>query len=98
MPDAERKWNPRYVAYARAHGDDPETRLAKDRDEWPGGCMVGFSFWIHDRWRDFARHLGIDCKQPSGGFWRVDIIVHNHVHGDVDHAFDEWLGGQSCQN
>jgi hypothetical protein len=47
------EWNPRYVLYAEAHGFDPEAMLEHDKQVWPGGCMVGFSFWIQEAWRQF---------------------------------------------
>lgn len=38
--------NPRYAAYARAHGRTPEAMLEHDRAEFPGGCMAGFIAWM----------------------------------------------------
>jgi len=35
-------WNPRYVAYATAHGRAPGEMLAADEAEFPGGRMTGF--------------------------------------------------------
>lgn len=35
------EWNPRYVAYARAHGKTPKTMLAHDEEAWPGGGRRG---------------------------------------------------------
>ena len=46
-------WNPRYVAYASAHGHSPEEQMAIDRAAYPGGCMSRFICWISDRSRDF---------------------------------------------
>ena len=40
------KFNPRYTAYASAHGKTPDEMLEHDRAEWPGGCMCGFLVWI----------------------------------------------------
>lgn len=40
--------NPRYIAYAKAHGETPEGRMETDKRRWPGGCMVGFMLWMSD--------------------------------------------------
>lgn len=53
-----REWNPRYVAYATAHGRGPEAMLAHDKEESPGGCMVEFMLWISGRWREWRKLRG----------------------------------------
>ncbi len=52
-------WNPRYLAYAAAHGRDPDAMLAHDREAWSGGCMVGFICWISDGMADWLRVRGV---------------------------------------
>ena len=47
------EWNPRFVAWANLHGRTPEEQIEHDREEWPGGCMTGFSLWIHGEARVF---------------------------------------------
>lgn len=72
-----REWNPRYVAYADAHGKTPDQMLAHDKAEHPGGCMMEFMFWIGARWREWDRLNG--HADPG---W----------HSSADHvAFDGWL-------
>lgn len=44
-------WNPRFIAYAAAHGRTPASMLRHDRAAYPGGCMAGFMAWIQDQWR-----------------------------------------------
>lgn len=39
------QWNPRYLAYATAHGRTPEAQLEADRALWPGASMTGFILW-----------------------------------------------------
>jgi GTP-dependent phosphoenolpyruvate carboxykinase len=41
--------NPRYIAYAKAHGKTPDAMLAHDKKEWPGGCMTGFILWMREQ-------------------------------------------------
>jgi hypothetical protein len=49
------KWNPRYVAYASAHGATPEVMLLTDKERYPGGCMAGFIMWISTQMQAFLR-------------------------------------------
>ena len=44
---------PRYSAYCRAHGRDPESMLAHDRERFPGGKMAGFIVWLRREWSAF---------------------------------------------
>ena len=53
-----RVWNPRYIAYARAHGHEPGDQFAHDKTERPAGCMTGFILWISQAWRDFEIETG----------------------------------------
>ena len=52
------EWNPRYVAYARAHGKTPKTMLAHDEEAWPGGKMTGFMLWISAAWSRWRIYMG----------------------------------------
>jgi len=68
--------NPRYLAYCRAHGRDPVSMLAFDRERAPGGHMGPFIRWVSDRWEEWRRANG---RRPM------------ESHPD-DHApFDAWL-------
>lgn len=77
-------YQPRYVAYARAHGRTPDEQLAHDEDRWPGGCMTGFICWIGERWQEWRRENGISLDYPLS---RKD-------HAD----FDQWLAVTSEEN
>lgn len=69
--------NPRYVAYARAHGETPDAMLARDVERWPGGKMTGFVAWISAAW------LAWDRERKHGA---------NHVRTPEEHtAFTAWL-------
>lgn len=57
-------WNPRYVAYATAHGRDPDAQLEHDREAWPGGAMCGFVLWIGERWTAWRREHGRRQWEP----------------------------------
>lgn len=51
-----RPWNPRFLAYAKAHGfeGNPEGMLAHDRAKHPCARAMGFLLWIDkrlDEWR-----------------------------------------------
>jgi len=73
-------YQPRYVAYARAHGRTPDEQLAHDVERWPGGCMTGYICWIGERWQEWRQEKGLSLDyQPS----RAD-------HAD----FDRWLANR----
>ena len=75
--------NPRYIAYAAAHGRAPESMMAHDDAAWPGGRMCGFTLWIADRWRDWKQ------AQPES---RRNAARHGWILSDDDHAsFDAML-------
>lgn len=63
--------NPRYLAYCSAHGRTPDDMLAYDREQFPGGCMVGFMLWINQR---------------MTAFLAVNRDVDRYVMSDSDHA------------
>ena len=54
MSDLNERMNPRYEAYARAHGKTPEAMTQADKAAWPGGSMTGFTLWIGKQLRQFA--------------------------------------------
>lgn len=45
--------NPRYAAYALAHGMTPDAMMEHDRIAYPGGCMCGFVLWMSEQKRAF---------------------------------------------
>lgn len=51
-------WNPRYEAYARAHGRAPEAMLEHDDERWPGGKMCGFMVWVSQRKQEWMKLHG----------------------------------------
>ena len=71
------EWNPRYTLYARSQGRDEDGQIAHDREEYPGGCMFGFTFWIREKWREFCSREGY-CYEM-----RLCWVKE----------FDEWLTG-----
>jgi len=58
-----KKWNPRYGCYAKAHGRLPEKQLEQDKEDWPGGCMVGFILWNTKKLMEFAK------VSPNSFYW-----------------------------
>jgi len=75
--------NPRYVAYARSHGNDPDDQLVADIARWPGGRMTGFLTWMSARWSEWETETGhtgtrTDADQVAFDAWlaeRTDRIV-----------------------
>ena len=47
--------NPRYAAYAKAHGRTTADMMERDRAAWPGGCMCGFLVWMSEQHRAFFK-------------------------------------------
>ena len=88
------QYTSRYLNYCRVHGEpDPEKMLEKDRETWPGGCMVGFSLWIQKKWREWYKTLGpCDGRGPRGV-----CLIAGHIQGlHQDHAaFDVWLSKET---
>ncbi len=76
-------WNPRYLAYARAHGLDPDNMLARDAEAWPGGKMIGFMLWISGHWQAWRKEHG----------YRPDDVLSPADNAD----FDAWIGGTSAE-
>lgn len=81
MSTGTRDWNPRYLAYCRAHGNsDPEEMLARERERWPGGVMCGYLLWIDARWTEWRAEVKWSPREPM-----------------IDHGpFDRWLEAK-CQ-
>lgn len=52
---ATQQFQPRFVAYAKAHGREPQAQLDHDSKRWPGGCMCGFICWIGERKAAFLK-------------------------------------------
>jgi len=69
--------NPRYVAYATAHGKSPAEMMAADDIEWPGGCMTGFILWMSERKQAFYKA-------------RPGCFLDRHAICDME-AWDEFL-------
>ncbi len=70
-------YQPRYIAYARAHGKSPEEMLEADGARFPGGKMAGFMIWIGQQWAQWYKETGYPKDHPLG--------MHEHA------AFTRWL-------
>lgn len=88
------KWNPYFVAYAATNGRTCAAQVEHDREEYPGGSMVGFILWMNQRWAEWRELRGVPRTIPSAplqgaphGFWF-------HILSPSDHAdFAGWLRG-----
>lgn len=49
------KYQPRYLAYAKAHKRTPEEMKRHDREHWPGGINTGFILWISASWSEWLK-------------------------------------------
>ena len=60
-----RLWNPRYLAYCRAHGaETPEQMVERDRIRWPGGINAGFLSWHGGMLASWFRESGDSATGP----------------------------------
>jgi hypothetical protein len=75
-----RKWNPRYVQYAKAHGSTPARQLTADTAAWPGGKMAGFMVWMSEAWSEFRQQHGYRRDDEKDG------------SDERQREFDTWLG------
>ena len=75
-PYATWKVNPRYAAYAKAHGHTPDEQMTHDHETWPGGVMCGFITWMNQQKQDFFKahpeaflDNWIICDQKAWSNW-----------------------------
>ena len=48
-------FNPRWEAYARAHGNSVDEQKADDAKNWPGGVACGFILWMSEQKQAFFK-------------------------------------------
>lgn len=82
-------WNPRYVAYAHAHGRAPQAQAERDDREWAGGKMAGFMLWHQERVREF---LELQPVHPPG---LTAAECASWVLTAIPDVFDAWLKERS---
>jgi hypothetical protein len=73
-------FNPRYVLYAKAHGEQPEDILLRDEEAYPGGKMCGFILWMRRRINEAEK------ERPELFFFDGR---HSRLYDQV--GFDKWL-------
>ena len=69
-------WNPRYVAYAKSNGMEPQEQMEFDDIKYPGGIMAGFIIWSNVALSAFR------SEHPES-FYGNSLV--NHA------AYDAWL-------
>lgn len=79
--------NPRYAAYARAHGMAPEAMIEHDRAQWPAGPMCGFLLWMSGQNRAFW------AANPSAFLDRYTIRDQAAWTAFLETAADRQQGG-----
>lgn len=57
-------YQPRYIAYAQAHGRNPSEQEEFDVERWPGGCMTGFILWSNQHLSRWKSLVGIASHRP----------------------------------
>ena len=77
----KKSWNPRFIAYAKAHGNTPEGQLEADRVQFPGGCMCGFLLWMNQQWGEFCKLHGV--SNPDHAYLKLGA--------ECGRIFDAWL-------
>jgi hypothetical protein len=60
-------WNPRYAAYARAHGRTPEAQLEHDHETDAPGYMAPFMSWLEAKWAEWRKLRGIPRDVMGSG-------------------------------
>jgi len=75
--------NPRYVAYAKAHGRSPANQLATDRKKYPGGCMCGFLVWMNRQRQKFGAEYP-ECVGFGGKILNQDAWTEFLLNGETE--------------
>ena len=88
-PDAAPvRYNPRYEAYARAHGRTVPAQIEQDSIDWPGGKMCGFILWNNDQ----IRAYGNDHPEGMMIFPLLGAGDSGRPAALIDHdGYDAWL-------
>lgn len=63
----EKKWNPRFSAYAKAQGCTEAEVLRRDDWKYPGGRMTGFVLWMAEQRQLWQEVTGRRSLRDPGG-------------------------------
>lgn len=75
---SKREFQPLYVAYAKAHGREPEAMLEHDTERWPGGKMCGYLLWGGERLHAWATLTGHPrAKDANAPMWETDVEAYH---------------------
>ena len=84
-------WNPRYEAYAAAHGRDPDAMLEHDRAAWPGGSMTGYIVWTHRVVADWRKAHGLGVDHPLSPEQQVECTAWLRQRSNTSEASAQTL-------
>lgn len=76
----KKTFNPRWLAYAKAHGKTPKEMLRADREKYQGGQMAGYIVWATGKWQEWRKERNYPSEMPL-------------CDEDIK-AFDAWLQGK----
>jgi hypothetical protein len=77
------RWNPRYVAYAAAHGMSPGAMLARNADRPAGDKVPPFGLWNSQRIVEWVATFPPQRRSYVREFWTA--------HPVLVAQYDEWL-------
>lgn len=66
--------NPRYVNYARVHGNSHTEQLTVDAEKYPGGKMTGFILWSTSQLRIWR---SLNGREPDSKLSEADYVAYD---------------------
>jgi hypothetical protein len=73
------KWNPRYLAYCKYHGNTPEEQQDIDYEQWPGGPNAGYMLWTSYLKQKFAEYKKCSVDDTKW-YWEQEFDAWRDEH------------------